>query len=217
MRCFGFILSCMLLAACAHDKASSKDQTNERESAALTGAAPATAMAAATGAASVKTHEPAAPSGCSLDENCDVKQLCIRKVCTDIVSSLAECAAVRVHFEKDSTELSQDTRQSLMRVSRCLKNDQKLTVSIAGNADNSGSQGYNRELGDRRANSVADFLLAQGVSQNQLRAISFGEELPLCWTQNEECMAKNRRVAIKPLPQRKKVDIAVLRKSTNPM
>lgn len=137
------------------------------------------------------------PVVCQVDDNCRPNQLCIRSSCTDIHEDLAACTAARVLFEKDSAEIGPNGRQLLMRTARCIKANQKMSVTISGGADSTGPAAYNQELGDRRASAVAAFLLNQGIPRTQLETISFGENLPLCWTQDAACMAKNRRASVR--------------------
>jgi peptidoglycan-associated lipoprotein len=141
-----------------------------------------------------------APSACAndLDLDCGARQLCIRQRCVDITAGMAECGLLRVHFPLNSAELEPDDKNALERSARCLKADQAMHVSIEGNADERGTEEYNLALGDRRATAVARYLEALGVSQAQLKPVSYGKENPLCADHDEACWSKNRRVAVKP-------------------
>jgi peptidoglycan-associated lipoprotein len=108
------------------------------------------------------------------------------------------CAPLRVHFAFDSAELSPDAELLLNRSADCLKTNQRLKVSVQGNADERGSSEYNLQLGERRARSVEDYLASRGVSQAQLSTVSFGEDNPLCRGSDEDCWKHNRRAAIEP-------------------
>jgi peptidoglycan-associated lipoprotein len=135
---------------------------------------------------------------CSGDMDCGPKQLCIRQHCVDITAGMAECGALRVHFELDSAEIVPADRSLLERPARCLKAAHSLHVTVEGNADERGTEEYNLALGDRRATSVAKYLESLGVSQEQLKTVSYGKENPLCTEHDEACWAKNRRAAVKP-------------------
>jgi peptidoglycan-associated lipoprotein len=52
---------------------------------------------------------------------------------------------------------------------------------------------YNLALGAKRAKSVKDYLVSLGIAADRLSTISYGEELPLCREDTEECWARNRR------------------------
>jgi peptidoglycan-associated lipoprotein len=71
--------------------------------------------------------------------------------------------------------------------------DPNFIVMIEGNCDERGSAEYNLALGDRRASSTKDALVALGVPADKLKTISYGKERPLCTEANEECYARNRR------------------------
>jgi peptidoglycan-associated lipoprotein len=171
------------LVACSHE--------SEKSSAVAT---PQTVAAHPTSAKA----PPASGRTCSADDDCGAKQLCIRSQCVDITPELAECSTVRVHFDFNDANLHQDETNKLLRMSRCLKADHDLHVSIEGNADERGTEEWNIALGDKRATSVAQYLETLGVSNAQLRTVSYGKERPLCDQHNEECWAKNRRAALKP-------------------
>jgi peptidoglycan-associated lipoprotein len=143
----------------------------------------------------------AAAGSCNADADCNAKQLCIRQQCVDINTGLAECSALRVHFDFDKVDIKDEDKSGLSRISRCLRADQALKVTIEGNADERGTEEYNIALGQRRATVVEQYLEAMGVGQVQLKTISYGYERPVCTAHNEACYAKNRRAAVKPGPQ----------------
>ena len=66
-------------------------------------------------------------------------------------------------------------------------------MTVEGHCDERGTREYNLGLGDRRANSVKQFLIAQGVNAGRVKTISYGKERPLCVSSDEACWAKNRR------------------------
>jgi peptidoglycan-associated lipoprotein len=71
---------------------------------------------------------------------------------------------------------------------------QKLLIE--GYADERGSGEYNLALGDRRAQSVKDFLTSMGIPNNQLTLISYGKERPVCTDETESCWQRNRRAHV---------------------
>jgi peptidoglycan-associated lipoprotein len=78
-----------------------------------------------------------------------------------------------------------------------MKRNAKITISIEGHADERGTREYNLALGQRRAESVANYLIANGINRNRLITKSYGEERPLSLGSNNSAWAKNRRVEIK--------------------
>ena len=156
------ILPLIALFGCAHQKTETKPQ------AAVTPPAPAPVAAA--------TRE--ASNSCSRDLDCAGGQLCVDGRCADIASNLALCTSVRVHFAFNQSDLDSADRDGLERAARCLKADRDLHISVAGNADERGTEEYNMALGDRRAHAVADYLRSLGASDQQLQTVSFGKEKP---------------------------------------
>ena len=84
-----------------------------------------------------------------------------------------------VYFDYDQSNLTAKSIQALKGVSDLMKRNQKITISIEGHADERGTREYNLALGQRRAESVASYLIANGVSRNRLITKSYGEERPL--------------------------------------
>ncbi|HEY1756829.1 MAG TPA: OmpA family protein [Bryobacteraceae bacterium] len=72
--------------------------------------------------------------------------------------------------------------------------NQKLLIE--GHADERGSEEYNLALGDRRAQSVKDFLTSMGIPAGQLTLISYGKERPVCSDETEACWQRNRRAHV---------------------
>ena len=189
MRRLLIALPLALAVGCAHKAETKKDQ-------AATTPPPSQPAAAA---------QPSTPTpSCNNDLDCAPNQLCIRNQCVDISAGLAECMSVRVHFALNSSELDTESRNGLERSARCLKADHALHVSIEGNADERGTEEYNLALGDRRANTVAQYLEALGASEKQLKTVSYGKENPECQEHDEACWARNRRASLKAGEEKKK-------------
>jgi peptidoglycan-associated lipoprotein len=72
------------------------------------------------------------------------------------------------------------------------------TITVEGFADPAGSASYNRRLGERRAKAVRDYLVGTGLSADQLRAVSYGEDSnrQVDRGQSREAGASNRRVTL---------------------
>ena len=98
-----------------------------------------------------------------------------------------------IYFDYDESTLSDDTRDKLSRNADLLKSAQ-FAVTLEGHADSRGTNEYNLALGERRANAVRDYLSSLGVEGGRLRTLSYGEERPVCNTDEESCWSQNRRV-----------------------
>lgn len=70
------------------------------------------------------------------------------------------------------------------------------SITIEGHADERGTREYNIGLGERRANAIKRFLIAEGVAPSQISTISYGEENPADYGHNEAAWAKNRRAVL---------------------
>ncbi len=100
---------------------------------------------------------------------------------------------VTVHFAYDSYELDDSARETLESNLAWISAHPGAQVLVEGHCDERGTQEYNMNLGQRRANAVKSYLLQRGVSESVLHTISYGEERPLDTAGNEGAMAKNRR------------------------
>ena len=102
-----------------------------------------------------------------------------------------------VYFEYDQYNLTAKSIQALKGVSELMNRNSKITISIEGHADERGTREYNLALGQRRAESVANYLISNGVNRNRMITKSYGEERPLSLGSNDVAWTKNRRVEIK--------------------
>ena len=99
----------------------------------------------------------------------------------------------RVFFDFDKYDLTPDARDVLRRQATWLNRYPQVTIVVEGHCDERGTREYNLALGERRANSVRDYLVALGVSPGRVRTISYGEERPVALGSNEAAWAQNRR------------------------
>jgi len=108
------------------------------------------------------------------------------------------CAPVKVHFALDSDQLYTEEKPLLDTTAKCLSENDKQKVTIVGNADERGSQEYNMDLGQRRAQTVATYLESKGAAPAQVEAvISHGEDSPICTEDTLKCWQLNRRTAVR--------------------
>jgi peptidoglycan-associated lipoprotein len=96
-------------------------------------------------------------------------------------------------FSFDSSVLSDQAQQILNSKADYLRANSGIMVMVEGHCDNRGTEAYNIALGERRAESVKNFLVDLGISANRLNTISYGEERPIAMGQDEASWAKNRR------------------------
>jgi peptidoglycan-associated lipoprotein len=102
-----------------------------------------------------------------------------------------------IYFDYDKSEIRPDQQAQLRANADWLKQNSNVRFVIEGHCDERGSQEYNLALGDHRANAVKEYLLQQGVAENRMSIISYGEERPVCRETTEACMEQNRRAEFK--------------------
>ncbi len=110
--------------------------------------------------------------------------------------SMAVFANATIYFEFDKSSLTSKSIQTLKSAVNALNDNSSIQITLAGHADERGTREYNLALGQRRAETVSDYLVLNGISKNRITVKSFGEERPVVSGQNEESYAKNRRVEI---------------------
>jgi OOP family OmpA-OmpF porin len=99
-----------------------------------------------------------------------------------------------VSFEFNSDRLTANARDILVQAADALKGQPDMKVELAGHTDNVGSDGYNQQLSQQRADSVRDYLLELGVQPGQLEATGYGESRPIRDNSTELGRERNRRV-----------------------
>ena len=101
-----------------------------------------------------------------------------------------------VYFDLDSAELSPTAKAALDEVVKTMSINPAKRLVVGGHTDERGTRSYNLALGARRAASVADYLLAQGINEIRIKQISYGKEKPLLRESTEEAWQKNRRAEL---------------------
>lgn len=99
----------------------------------------------------------------------------------------------RVYFDFDRSDIRPEMRSILQRNAEWLRRHPRVKVVIEGHCDERGTEEYNMALGQRRAETVKNYLVSLGVSPSRLSTISYGEERPADPGHDEAAWAKNRR------------------------
>lgn len=99
----------------------------------------------------------------------------------------------RVFFDFDKFDLKPDAQATLKKQAAWLQKYPNVAVTVEGHADERGTREYNLALGERRANSVKDYLSALGVARTRVKTISYGKERPVALGHDEAAWAQNRR------------------------
>ncbi|HEY5633120.1 MAG TPA: peptidoglycan-associated lipoprotein Pal [Burkholderiaceae bacterium] len=154
--------------------------------------AAAKAGAGAAGAAGAGAGATAGAAGAGSADSRQIAQVTApaKDPLTDPASPLAKRS---VYFDFDSFTVRDDFRATIEAHARFLVSNPQRRVVVQGNADDRGSREYNLALGQKRAEAVRKALAALGVAENQVEAVSFGEEKPRATGADEASWAENRR------------------------
>ena len=113
----------------------------------------------------------------------------------ETVKYLATGVPDRVFFATNKSILTTASRDTLRKQAAWLRKNKSINVTVEGHADERGTREYNLALGERRANSVKDYLMTYGISGGRISVISYGKErpvnngsTPLAWSQNRRAV-----------------------------
>jgi len=101
-----------------------------------------------------------------------------------------------VLFDTGSSTLKPGAREKLAKISGIVLAHPGLTLQIEGHTDSVGSDDFNQQLSERRADSVRDFLAEQGVQTSSMTAHGFGKTQPVASNDTGEGRQRNRRVEL---------------------
>ena len=99
----------------------------------------------------------------------------------------------RVFFNYDSSDLDSDAQELLQDQVAWLKQYSDVSVTVEGHCDERGTREYNLALGEKRAQSVKNYLISLGISSDRISTISYGKERPAVVGSNDGAWAQNRR------------------------
>jgi len=99
-----------------------------------------------------------------------------------------------VLFGYDKSSLSDDAKGNLDKLVLVLNNYADTDIECQGHTDNKGSEGYNQNLSENRANSVSNYLYTRGISNSRVNIKGFGETYPKYDNETNDGRAQNRRV-----------------------
>jgi len=105
-----------------------------------------------------------------------------------------------ITFRSGSADLNPQFFKVLDGVAQVAKKYDKTIIEIAGHTDNVGGEDYNRQLSQRRASSVAQYLESRGVAEARIMTAAGGEDHPIASNSSEQGRAANRRVEVTLAP-----------------
>ena len=130
----------------------------------------------------------------------------------------------KILFDFNKYNLKKSAEEILVQLIKELKNIKFKEIIIEGHTDSIGSEVYNLKLSKKRAKAVANFLIQNGVPEEKIKIIGYGEKKPIASNKTEIGRAKNRRVEIKIIKECKEktqsekelTKITLLKISENP-
>lgn len=103
-----------------------------------------------------------------------------------------------VLFDTNKAEIKPEAFAVLDEVVKIFEKNPDLVAEVQGHTDSTGTEAYNQQLSEKRANAVLDYLVNQGVRSDQLTAKGYGELRPVASNDTEEGRRENRRVELRP-------------------
>lgn len=101
-----------------------------------------------------------------------------------------------LYFSYDKSDVNSEGRTKIRTLAKLI-NDNNLNVRVEGHCDERGTREYNLALGEKRAKTVAELLIINGVSSDKIQTVSYGEEKPIVNGSNERSWSQNRRALVK--------------------
>ncbi len=108
----------------------------------------------------------------------------------------SQVSFVTVYFDFDQSYIREDQFSTLARNAQLLEKQNTISVRLEGNCDERGTEEYNMELGQRRADSVREYLVNYGIQSSRMTTVSYGEMRPVATGHDEAAFAQNRRCDI---------------------
>jgi outer membrane protein OmpA-like peptidoglycan-associated protein len=105
-----------------------------------------------------------------------------------------------ITFPVNGDQVNPNFYRTLAAVGEVLTEFNRTTIEVSGHTDSTGDDRYNRDLSQRRANSVAYILSQNGVMPQRMYVVGFGEQRPIASNATAGGKARNRRVEIQIIP-----------------
>jgi len=106
----------------------------------------------------------------------------------------------RVFFDTNKSDIKTDASPLLGEAVTIMKENPEMRVEIQGHTDSTGPEAYNQTLSEKRANSILEYMLNQGIDSGRLEVKGYGESDPIASNETEAGRQKNRRVRFKRIP-----------------
>ncbi|MBQ7631909.1 MAG: OmpA family protein [Paludibacteraceae bacterium] len=135
-----------------------------------------------------------------LDECPTVPGLKENKGCPELkreVRNLLKKAMQGIEFETGKATIKKKSYPLLNQIAKVFIENTNYNIEVQGHTDSTGKYEINKELSEKRANAVRDYLIEQGVDFQRLTAVGYGPDVPIADNKTKAGRAKNRRVEFK--------------------
>lgn len=133
--------------------------------------------------------------GASEKEKTVTRTIEMRKIAVGVTSILHN-----LYFDYDKAKFKTESYTELNKLETMLRQNQTTKIEISGHTDSYGKWDYNKQLSQRRAEAVKDYLTKKGIDPRRIKAVGYGESKPLASNDDEsDGRALNRRVEFKVL------------------
>jgi general secretion pathway protein A len=146
----------------------------------------------------LQSENPAADSSAFNEQHSNVEHRTAAKDISDSPEQAIDLEDFKlvIPFDYNSNDVPESVYQDLNRVAVAAFQNPEVTIVVKGYTDDKGSETYNRQLSEFRANIVKSYLVGQGVSAKRVRAVGLGEEDPLQPNNTDTGRRANRRVEV---------------------
>ncbi|MCP4132527.1 MAG: PQQ-binding-like beta-propeller repeat protein [bacterium] len=116
-----------------------------------------------------------------------------KKIILDKIEQGKSIVVDNVNFEINKAYLKKNSLDILDKLIAIMKQNSKLKAEVRGHTDSTGNDAHNRKLSERRADSVVEYMIKNGISPERLNSVGFGETKPIASNKTKKGRAKNRR------------------------
>ena len=111
----------------------------------------------------------------------------------DRIKFLADGIPDRIFFATNKSDITTRGSETLLKQVTYLKANPSFNIVLEGHADERGTREYNLALGEKRANAVKDYFIANSISSSRIKVVSYGKERPANPASNAIAWSQNRR------------------------
>ncbi len=108
----------------------------------------------------------------------------------------------KILFDVNEYTLKTGAQDNLVKIADVVRQYPDFNIQVEGHTDSTGTEAYNQTLSERRAQSVADFLVGQGLDPTRIYAVGYGEMRPVATNDTAEGRQQNRRVELHITPRK---------------